>query len=69
MRSDFSLNESAIDLSNANPARGHKEVPRSTGHIVVTARYNTQTNRDKNRDDNLARSNHPKGRIPIRWRP
>ena len=25
-------NKSEISLSNANPARGHKEVPRSTGH-------------------------------------
>ena len=30
MRSDFCLNNSAIDLSNANPA-GHKGVLRSTG--------------------------------------
>ena len=28
-------NQSAIDLSNANPLRGHKEVPRSTDHIMV----------------------------------
>ena len=28
-------NKSVIDLSNANPACGHKEVPRSTGHIIV----------------------------------
>ena len=35
-------NKSAIDLSNANPARGHKEVRRSTGHIVVTTRYPDQ---------------------------
>ena len=26
-------------LSNVNPALGHKEVRRSTGHIMVTARY------------------------------
>ena len=26
----------------ANPVRGHKEVPRSTGHIMVTARYSDQ---------------------------
>ena len=33
-------NKSAIDLSNnANPACGHKEVRRSTGHIMVTTRY------------------------------
>ena len=31
-----------MDLSNANPARGHKEVRRSTGHIMVTARYSDQ---------------------------
>ena len=30
--------KSTIDLSNANPARGHKEVRRSTGHIMVTTR-------------------------------
>ena len=35
-------NKSAIDLSNANPACGHKEVLRSTGHIVVTTRYSDQ---------------------------
>ena len=35
-------NESAIDLSNVNPARGHKEVRRSTGHIMVTIRYSSQ---------------------------
>ena len=27
-------NKSAIDLSNANPACGHKEVRRSTGQIM-----------------------------------
>ena len=45
-------NKSAIDLSNANPACLHKEVPRSTGHIVVTTRYSDQfyLNRDPNRD-------------------
>ena len=26
----------------ANPVRGHKEVPRSTGHIMVTTRYSDQ---------------------------
>ena len=35
-------NKSAIDLSNANPACGHKEVRRSTGHIMVTIRYSDQ---------------------------
>ena len=35
-------NKSAIDLSNANPACGHKEVRRSTGHIIVTTRYSDQ---------------------------
>ena len=34
-------NKSAIDLSNVNPACGHKEVPRS-GHIMVTTRYSDQ---------------------------
>ena len=34
--------KSAIDLSNANPACGHKEVRRSTGHIMVTTRYSDQ---------------------------
>ena len=29
-------------LSNANPACGHKEVRRSTGHIMVTTRYSDQ---------------------------
>ena len=33
----------AIDLSNANPAAcGHKEVRRSTGHIIMTTRYSDQ---------------------------
>ena len=32
-----------IDLSNANPARGQREVRRSTGHIImVTTRYSDQ---------------------------
>ena len=35
-------NKSAIDLSNANPACGHKQVRRSTGHITVTTRYSDQ---------------------------
>ena len=35
-------NKSAIDLSNANPACGHKNVRRSTGHIMVTTRYSDQ---------------------------
>ena len=35
-------NKSAIDLSNVNPARGHKEVRKSTGHIMVTTRYSDQ---------------------------
>ena len=49
MRSDFSLSKSAIDLSNTNPACGHKEVPRLAGHIMVTTRYSDQqgSNSDK----------------------
>ena len=47
-------NKSAIDLSNANPACGHKEVRRSTGHIMVTTRYSDQ--RDPNRDKKLCGS-------------
>ena len=36
-------NKSAIDLSHANPACGHKEVGRSTGHLImVTTRYSDQ---------------------------
>ena len=35
-------NKSAIDLSNANLACGHKEVLRSTGHIMVASRYSDQ---------------------------
>ena len=35
-------NKSAIDLSNTSPGRGHKEVRRSTAHIMVTARYSNQ---------------------------
>ena len=35
-------NKAPIDLSNASPACGHKEVRRSTGHIMVTTRYSDQ---------------------------
>ena len=35
-------NKSAMDLSNANPACGHKEAGKSTGHIMVTTRYSNQ---------------------------
>ena len=35
-------NKSAIDLSNANPDRGHKELQRSTGHIMLKARHSNQ---------------------------
>ena len=35
-------NKSAIDLSNANRTCGHKEVRRSTVHIMVTTRYSDQ---------------------------
>ena len=35
-------NKSPIDLSNANPARGRKEVRRSAGHIMVAAHYSNQ---------------------------
>ena len=31
---DYTYNESAIDPSNANPARGSKGVRRSTGYII-----------------------------------
>ena len=31
-----------MSLSNTNLARGHKEVRRSTGHIMVTTRYSNQ---------------------------
>ena len=33
---------SLIDLSNTNPACGHREVRRSTGHIMVTTGYSDQ---------------------------
>ena len=39
-----------IDLSNANPARGHKQVRRSTGHIMVTTPYSNQQ-RSKSRQN------------------
>ena len=39
---DFRTSRCAADLSNANPACGHKEVRRSTGHIMVTTRYSDQ---------------------------
>ena len=51
-------NKSVIYLSNANPARGHKEVRTSTGAIMVTARYSNQ--QDPNRRRTLARSNQPR---------
>ena len=35
-------NKSAKDLSNANPACGHKKVVRSKCHIMVTIRYSDQ---------------------------
>ena len=35
-------NEAAIDLSNANSARGHKDIRRSTGHIAVITCYSDQ---------------------------
>ena len=35
-------NNSDIDLSNVNPACGHKEVRRSTGHIMETTRSSDQ---------------------------
>ena len=35
-------NKSATDLSNANPAHGHKDIPRSWSHIMVTTRYSDQ---------------------------
>ena len=35
-------NKSAIDLSNASPAHGHKDIPRSTSHVMVTTRYSDQ---------------------------
>ena len=38
----FFFKTSAIDLPNANPACRHKEVPRSTCHIMVTTRYSDQ---------------------------
>ena len=37
--SNFSLKKIYVV---ANPVRGHKEVPRSTGHIMVTTRYSDQ---------------------------
>ena len=40
----------AIDLSYANPARGHKEVRRSTDNIMVTTRYSDQQG-SKSRQD------------------
>ena len=42
MRSDFSLNKSAIDLSNASHACDHKEARRSTGHIMGQTHYSDQ---------------------------
>ena len=56
--------ESGIHLSNDNSIRGHKEIRRVTGHIMVTTRRATHT-KDPNRDKILARSNHPTTRIII----
>ena len=55
----LSLQLKKLGLSNADPARGHKEVRRSTGHIMGTARYSNQ-HRDPNSDKILARSNQPR---------
>ena len=43
-------NKSAIALSNGNPVRGHEEVRRSTGHIMVATRYSDQ-HRSKSRQN------------------
>ena len=51
-------NESAIDLSNANHARGHKEVRRSTGHIMVTTRHSNQKGSESRQ--NLSSREHRK---------
>ena len=37
----FTLTDRASTMV-ANPVRGHKEVPRSMGHIMVTTRYSDQ---------------------------
>ena len=56
-------NVSAIDVLNANPARGHKEERRSTGHIMVTTRYSNQqgsimmTTRYSNQQESKSRQN------------
>ena len=39
-----------VGLSNGIPARGHKEVRRSTGHIILAARYSNQQ-RSKSRQN------------------
>ena len=36
------LSPSPVIYVVANPVRGHKEVPRSTGHIMVTTRHSDQ---------------------------
>ena len=51
-------NKSTVDLSNVDPARGHKEVRRSTAPIMVTARYSKQQG-FKSRPT-FARSNKPR---------
>ena len=51
-------NESAIHLSNANPARCHKEWQRPTGYIMVTTRYSDP--QGSNRHKFLAGSDHPR---------
>ena len=48
-----------IDLSTANPARGHKEVRRSQ-QVTSWSQPAAQTNRDPNRDKTLARPNQPR---------
>ena len=50
-------NKSAIDLSNASAARGHKKVRRSTVHHADNPQL--QPTGYQNRDKILARSNHP----------
>ena len=46
-------------ISNVNPVRGHKEVQRSTGHIMVIARHSNQQG-SESRQNPCHRSNQPR---------
>ena len=50
----------SLGMSKANPARGHKGVRRSTGHIMMTTRYSNQKLSKSRQIFLLARPNLPR---------